>query len=94
VLIGTHWLTSTDSSGSRRIDDPDDFIRIEVETALVQSKIVVPVLINGARMPHSEDLPSGLASLLRRQALEVSSQSLASDLERLVEILKRSFKSR
>jgi hypothetical protein len=68
-LIGDQWLTVTDEQGRRRLDDPDDFVRLELEAALTRQVRVIPILIDGARMPHAGDLPDSLAKLVRRQTL-------------------------
>jgi hypothetical protein len=58
VLIGPHWLESKDETGKRRLDDDHDWVRIEIETALATAGVlVVPVLVNGARMPRGEEVP-------------------------------------
>src|SRR5689334_8201537 len=58
VLIGPQWLTIKDTQGKRRLDDPADFVRIEVESGLQSPNIVtIPVLVDNASMPHAEDLP-------------------------------------
>src|SRR6516162_5902227 len=51
VVIGDRWLTLTDKAGQRRLDDENDFVRIEIETALQRRIAVVPILVDGARMP-------------------------------------------
>lgn len=69
ILIGPHWLDARDEAGARRLDDPNDWVRIEIETALATPGLdVVPVLVNGARMPRSDELPESLRPLLRRHA--------------------------
>jgi hypothetical protein len=72
VLIGDRWLTITDQEGRRRLDDPKDFVRLEIETALRHNVRVIPILFQGARMPQADQLPPSLAGLVRKQALEVS----------------------
>lgn len=67
AVIGARWL-APDTIGSRRIDDPKDFVRIELEAALERDVAVVPVLVGGAGVPHVEDLPETLAELAYRQA--------------------------
>src|SRR3954454_20343614 len=64
ALIGDRWLTMRDDQGRRRIDDPDDFVRIEIEAALARNVRVVPILVQGARMPRAHDLPDSLSSLV------------------------------
>ena len=75
AVIGERWLTATDEEGRRRLDNPEDFVRIEIATALKRGIRVIPVLVDGASMPRSGDLPNDLQSLVRRQALEVSTYS-------------------
>src|SRR5205085_1681313 len=60
VIIGRDWLTATDEQGIRRLDDPHDFVRIEVEAALRANVPVIPVLVTGATMPSAKDLPPSM----------------------------------
>jgi hypothetical protein len=69
VLIGPNWLGATDAGGGRRLDDPSDFVRIEVAAALRSSSRVIPVLVDGADMPSPDELPEELRPLTRRQGL-------------------------
>jgi hypothetical protein len=71
VLIGPMWLDISDESGARRLDNPNDFVRLEIASALKQNKTVIPVLLQGAIMPQKEDLPADLAPLSRRQAVQI-----------------------
>lgn len=84
ALIGRDWLTITDGKGRRRIDNPDDWVRTEIETALQRDIRVVPVLVDGAELPQADDLPPSLRSLIRRQALKLSHASFRSEAARLV----------
>src|SRR5262245_65897441 len=52
VVIGPHWLEAKDENGGRRLDNPDDFVTIEIATALARNIAVIPVLVYGARMPE------------------------------------------
>jgi hypothetical protein len=63
AVIGAHWLTIEDSKGKRRLSDPLDPVRLEIETALAEKLTVIPTLLQGATMPTSEKLPPGLDSL-------------------------------
>jgi WD40 repeat protein len=90
ALIGDQWLTITGEDGRRRLDDPDDFVRLEIEAALTRNIRVIPVLVDGARMPRAGELPPSLAKLVRRQALELSPSRFASDTGRLLRVLDSS----
>ena len=72
ALIGPQWLTMTDATGARRLDDPEDFVRLELSAALSRGVRVVPILVDGARMPRADELPHDLAAVTRRQAVEIS----------------------
>ena len=87
ALIGDRWLTITDQDGRRRLDDPDDFVRLEIEAALTRNVRVVPILVDGARMPRAAELPPSLAGLVRRQALELSPARFDFDTGRLLKVL-------
>lgn len=90
VLIGDDWLDIADGRGRRRLDDPTDFVRREVATALRRSDVrVIPVLVEGATMPPVERLPEDLKSLARRNALELSDAGWRYDVERLIEAVER-----
>jgi hypothetical protein len=93
VLIGSSWLSSTDSAGARRIDNPDDFIRLELESALSRGQRLLPVLLDDATMPSTEDLPHSLAGLVRRNAVSISTQRFSSDMRRLSDLISRLIES-
>jgi uracil-DNA glycosylase family 4 len=88
AVIGPHWLAASDESGERRLDQWNDFVRIEITSALKHDKLVIPVLVGGARMPSPADLPEDLAALARRNAVELSHHRFGYDMGRLVEALK------
>lgn len=83
ALIGKQWLTIADADKRRRLDDPSDFVRIEIEAALNRGIRVIPVLVDGATLPNSRDLPPSLQKLPRRQGIEISLARFDSDVERL-----------
>jgi hypothetical protein len=89
ALIGNEWLTIRDQNGRRRLDNPEDFVRLEIEVALTRNVRVIPILVEGAQMPHSGDLPASIANLVRRQALELSPSRFDSDTQRLLRVLDR-----
>jgi hypothetical protein len=90
VVIGKQWLSASDSDGHRRLDDPEDLVRIEVAVALDRKVRVVPALVGGGRMPRSQDLPQALALLSRRNALEISDgAAFHPSITRLIEVLDK-----
>jgi outer membrane protein assembly factor BamB len=89
ALIGGRWLTITGQDGRRRLDNPGDFVRLEIEVALARNVRVIPILVDGARMPGADELPSSLAKLTRRQALELSPNRFDTDIRRLLRVLDR-----
>jgi hypothetical protein len=88
VVIGKDWLSATDASGHRRLDDPEDFVALEVAAALERNIRVIPVLVQGAAMPRSQDLPAKLAKLARRNAIELSDARWSYDVQRLIETIQ------
>jgi len=88
VVIGRNWLTCTDSAGRRRLDDANDFIRLETATALRRNVRVIPVLVQGAAMPKSADLPEDITTLSRRQAIELSDTRWDTDVGQLAKTLE------
>src|SRR5262245_39307382 len=72
AIIGQGWLEARDRTGSRRLDDPSDFVRIEIEAGLKLGKRVIPVLVNGAEMPRADSLPDHLKPLSRRNAVRLT----------------------
>ncbi|MGI9414245.1 MAG: toll/interleukin-1 receptor domain-containing protein, partial [Hyphomicrobiales bacterium] len=90
AIIGANWLDARDSDGARRLDSPDDFVRIEIATALSHDVRVVPVLVDGATMPAAADLPDTLQPLARRHAVEISHMRFAMDTDRLARALVQS----
>ena len=89
ALIGRRWLTITDADGHRRLDNPEDFVRLEVATALDRNIRVIPVLVRGATMPRSQDLPDVLVRLARRHALEIRDAPFHHDVDRLIKALEK-----
>ena len=89
ALIGGRWLTITGQDGRRRLDNPDDLVRLEIEAALARSVRVIPILVDAAQMPRADELPPSLAKLTRRQALELSPNRFDTDTRRLLRVLDR-----
>lgn len=90
AVVGRYWLAVTDEKTSkRRIDNPNDFVRIEIATALQRNIRVIPVLVHRANMPHADDLPDNLKLLARRNALEITDQRWDYDVGSLVAVLDK-----
>jgi hypothetical protein len=87
AVIGRNWASSVDIHNRYRLDDPNDFVRIEIEAALARKVRVIPVLIDGAAMPQPDHLPDGLKKLARRQGIEISHTRFDSDVDRLTRAL-------
>jgi hypothetical protein len=89
AVVGPRWLDATDEDGRRRLDDPDDFVRLEIDAALARNVRVIPILVDDARMPRATDLPPSLVRLVRRQALELSPNRFQLDTSRLLRVLEK-----
>ena len=89
ALIGDRWLDVTDGTGHRRLDDPSDFVRLEIEAALRRDVRVIPILVGRAPLPSSEQLPDSLRALIRRHAVELSPNRFEPDVARLVRIIDK-----
>jgi hypothetical protein len=88
AFVGRHWVDMTDQAGRRRLDNPEDFVRLELEAALARDVRVIPLLVDGAAPPASLDLPESLRPFARRNAFEIYDTRWRSDLERLVAHLR------
>jgi hypothetical protein len=89
ALIGPQWVTVTDDKGRPRLYNPDDWVRLEVQTALDRGVRVIPVLVDGARPLREDLLPAELDKLGRLNALELSYGRYQYDADRLVELIQR-----
>ncbi len=88
AMIGDEWLEARDERGNRRLDNPEDWVRLEIATALKKEELlVVPTLVYGAAMPRSQDLPRPLKKLARRQAAEITHKNFHHDVDSLIKDL-------
>jgi hypothetical protein len=96
ALIGPKWATLTDEQGVRRLDNPRDFVRFEVQAALKRGRDVrtIPVLVDGAQPPRQQELPSGLKKLARLNAVRMSYDRFDDDAGRLFNLIGRLIESR
>jgi len=83
VVIGRQWTSIRGADGSKRLDNPGDYVRLEVEASLGRDVPVVPVLVQGAPMPRAVDLPASLAPLTKRQSFVLDHTEFHADAERL-----------
>jgi hypothetical protein len=84
AIIGPGWLDARNREGERRLDNPDDWVRLEIERALARDGVeVIPVLVDGARLPPREELPPSMLALRRRNAFEISDRRWDYDVDQL-----------
>jgi hypothetical protein len=95
VIIGQSWSLIADAAGKRRLADPTDFVRIEVETALKRKDVtVIPVLVDGANMPTADSLPAGLKDLAYRNSVVVRNDpDFNRDITLLIETIHKRVQS-
>jgi len=91
VLIGREWIKMTDKSGVPRLDNPEDFVRLEILAGLEQKTVIIPVLLADAEMPSAQTLPLPLQPFARRNAIEISDSRFHSDVDRLIEAIEKIF---
>lgn len=85
AVIGPDWLSvKNPKTGKRRLDDPKDFVRIEIASALKRGVAVAPVLLDGVELPEPEDVPEDIRPLLGRQGVEVTRMNFDADVQRLI----------
>jgi len=90
ALIGQEWLHATNAAGQRRLDLADDFVTLEIAGALKRPEVlVVPVLVENARMPAADELPPSIRSLAHRQAVTIRDETWDEDVDRLASVLAR-----
>ena len=88
AVIGRDWMKSMGSTGKTRLDDPRDFVRIEIESALKRQIPVIPVLVSGATIPPAKRLPLSIQDLSYRNGIAVRADSdFHRDMDRLIESL-------
>jgi hypothetical protein len=88
AVIGPNWSDARGENGKRRLDDPNDFVRIEIAAALKRKIPVIPILLDGARIPKANELPHDLRGLTSRNGLDVRHASFHEDMDRLIRGLK------
>src|SRR5262249_20655054 len=89
AVIGSRWVNARGKDKKRRLDDPNDFVRVEIGAALQRDIPVIPILLDGVEIPRADQLPDDLKELAVRNALDVRHASFHSDMDRLISELKR-----
>jgi hypothetical protein len=84
AIVGKGWIDLKEPEGGRRLDNPNDWVRIEIESALEQGKNVIPVRVYGAEMPGLDKLPASLVPFARRDAARLTHESFKADVQRLI----------
>jgi hypothetical protein len=88
VLIGPAWASATDQASQRRLENPEDSVRIEVESALLRRIPIIPALVLGGRMPSAQELPSSIAQLHYLNAYQIHDDPLyQADMDRLIQAI-------
>ena len=88
ALIGPGWINSIDPrTKARRLDNPEDFVRIEIGGGLKRGITIIPVLLDAARMPDAAELPDDIKALRRLNAEFVDFRTFDADVERLIATL-------
>lgn len=89
VIIGPSWGDNRDVAGRRRLDDPDDLVRLEIAISLVRGIIVIPVMVGTTAVPQRDLLPHEIASLADRQVFRLTDENFEHDVRRLSQFLQR-----
>ena len=87
ALIGHQWLAAAAA-------EPNDFVRVEIESALTRGIRVIPVLVDGARMPTAAELPPGLAMLAQQPPLSLGAANPEGDVSRLTQVIDQTIAAR
>ncbi|NWF68367.1 MAG: SUMF1/EgtB/PvdO family nonheme iron enzyme [Chloroflexi bacterium] len=88
AVIGRQWLTIADSHGNQRLEDPHDYVRLEIASALQRNIRVIPVLVGRASMPTANELPDDLKRLARRHAVELTDRHFETDVTELANAIR------
>jgi hypothetical protein len=90
AIIGDHWADASDAAGKKRLDDPADFVRIEIEAALERGIPVIPLMVRGAQMPVEENIPISLRKLVFKNGIQIRSDpDFHHDMDRLISSLEK-----
>lgn len=93
AVIGKGWLLARDDKGIRCLDKADDFVRIEIASALKQEKLVIPVLVQDTQMPKSDELPEAIRPLAWRNAVRLTHERFRADTQHLVTAIQQALEN-
>jgi len=85
VLIGPHWANA---DNLRRLGEPQDFVRLEIEAAMKRDIRVIPTRVGDTPLPAPTSLPESVRGLLDRQDFVISDRSWNDDCRRLASLLR------
>ena len=89
-VIGKQWIDITDDVGRRRLEDENDYVRVEIEAALARGIPIIPLLIDGANMPTAGQLPRGLQELsFRNAAIVRPDPDFSIDIDRIIRAIEQ-----
>ena len=88
AIIGPNWIGARDQNGHLRLENPDDFVRIEISNALKRGIRVIPILLENTQVPTADQLPDDMKELAQRNGLTVRHTSFHGDMDRLIRELK------
>jgi hypothetical protein len=88
AVIGREWLSIEGSDGHRRLDNPDDFVRLEIRAALSRDVRVIPTLVHGAQMPGADKLPEDISGLVRRNGIQLRGDSWGAGITHLINAIE------
>lgn len=88
AVIGRRWLDISAVGGTKRLDDPTDWVRHEIATALRKNILLVPVLVGGAHLPQASELPQDIGDLTQREAWEIGSQGFQQKVSQMIVLLE------
>ncbi len=88
AMIGPGWIDAANESGELRLNDSNDFVRMEIASALKRDIPVIPVLVRGAKMPRAHQLPDDLRDLAYRNCVELTHARWKSDVQVLIGALR------
>ncbi|MEW8049499.1 MAG: toll/interleukin-1 receptor domain-containing protein [Candidatus Thiodiazotropha sp.] len=90
AVIGRDWLSATNEEGNRRLDQPGDYVRIELQSALKRNIPIIPLLVRRASMPEADELPESIREISKRNGMHVRADpDFRTDCDRLIEGLER-----